>query len=257
MHDRKSFWHRPMIEVRNVSHWFGPKQVLQDISFSVAEREILAIMGSSGGGKTTMLRCMMGLLVPTEGDIEVDGISVRVEPEKAREVLGLMFQSSALFDYLSVSDNVAFGIQRKRRLGREQLHALVSDLLGRVGLAGTEHLMPSDLSGGMKKRVALARALAMEPKILLYDEPTSGLDPVTAYSIDQLIVDTRDDLGITTVVVSHDLSSVFRVADKIAFLDRGTLAFYGTPAEFRKARRESIEDLVEKARAESFLSESN
>ena len=242
-----------MLEVAHVSHRFGNREVLRDIDFTVASGEILAVMGSSGGGKTTLLKCMSGLLTPSEGDIRVEGVSVRTSPEIAREQLGLVFQYAALFDYLNVEDNILFGVTRRRRLSRAEKSSLVEELLEQVALdPSVRKQMPNELSGGMRKRVGLARALALQPKALLYDEPTSGLDPVTAYSIDRLIVETRDRTGATSVVVSHDVNSVFRVADRIAFLDRGELAFLGTRQEFEKARAEGISELVEKAGANTF-----
>ncbi len=242
-----------MLSVEKLSHWFGPKRVLTNISLQVQEGEILAIMGSSGGGKTTLLRCISGLITATEGSIHVSGIDVRKDPDAARQKLGLVFQSAALFDYLNVRDNIAFGSRRQLRAKSSEIDRMVAAMLELVHLEGSETLMPSELSGGMRKRVGLARALAMNPEVVLYDEPTSGLDPITAYAIDQLIVETRDALGVTSVVVSHDLSSVFRVADRIAFLESGELAFLGTPEEFRVAQTGSIRELVEKARSEKFL----
>jgi len=205
-----------MISIQGLSHRFGSKLVLDNISLTIHRGEIVAIMGSSGGGKTTLLRCLTGLLRPSEGSIEIDGVDALAEPEKVREKMGLVFQNAALFDSLNVFDNIVFGAKRKWRLKRVEQQRLVLQLLKEVGLEGSARLMPSELSGGMRKRVALARALAMKPDLLLYDEPTSGLDPVTAYSIDQLIVQLRDSAGMTSVVVSHDVSSVFRVADRIA-----------------------------------------
>lgn len=242
-----------MLVVDHVSHRFGDRLVLDDINLKVAEGEILAIMGASGGGKTTLLRCITGLLTPTEGDIIVDEVSVRKNPELVRQRLGIVFQSAALFDYLNVEQNVSFGVERQKKLRGRALAEHVQQMLELVGLQDSAKLMPSELSGGMRKRVGLARALAMEPAIVLYDEPTSGLDPVTAYAIDSLIVGMREKLGITSVVVSHDLSSVFRVADQIAFLERGELTYYGDPAGFRSSQNEAINNLVRKARAESFI----
>lgn len=239
-----------MLEVRNIRHQFGRQEVLHDISFEVGAGEILAIMGASGGGKTTLLKIISALLTPTSGDVILDGVSVVQTPKQAREKLGLVFQSAALFDYLNVRDNIAFGLERKA--GVRDIEARVAAVLDEVGLKGSEAKMPSELSGGMRKRVGLARALVMEPSILLYDEPTSGLDPVTAYAIDQLIVETRDRTGCTSVVVSHDVSSVFRVADKIAFLAAGDLTFFGTPGDFRQSRDAIIGELVQKARAEAL-----
>lgn len=241
-----------MLHVERLQHAFGAHKVLDDINLDVGEGEILAIMGSSGGGKTTLLKCVSGLIRPTSGVITVDGVDVVAQPEKAREKMGLVFQYAALFDYLDVRDNVLFGVRRKRNVKRKDEDAFVARMLDQVGLEGKERLLPSELSGGMRKRVGLARALAMEPKVLLYDEPTSGLDPITAYSIDQLIVETRDRLKMTCVVVSHDVTSVFRVADRIAFLEAGRLVFHGTPEEFRSASQGDIKELVEKARAESL-----
>jgi phospholipid/cholesterol/gamma-HCH transport system ATP-binding protein len=241
-----------LISIQGVSHWFGEKQVLKGISIDIPQGEVLAIMGSSGGGKTTLLKCISGLITPREGDVLVDGISVRQEPEKARSRMGLVFQYAALFDYMTVEQNITFGIERKRKLSRKEKKEITSRLLEEVNLAGTEHLMPSELSGGMRKRVGLARALALEPKVVLYDEPTSGLDPVTAYAIDELILETRAHTQATSLVVSHDVNSVLRVADRIAFLHQGALIFLGTPREFRSASEEAIRDLVGKARAESF-----
>ncbi|MBL8040558.1 MAG: ATP-binding cassette domain-containing protein [Chthonomonas sp.] len=242
-----------MLVVDHVSHRFGDRLVLDDINLKVAEGEILAIMGASGGGKTTLLRCITGLLTPSEGDIIVDEVSVRKNPELVRQRLGIVFQSAALFDYLNVEQNVSFGVERQKKLRGRALAEHVQQMLELVGLQDSAKLMPSELSGGMRKRVGLARALAMEPAIVLYDEPTSGLDPVTAYAIDSLIVGMREKLGITSVVVSHDLSSVFRVADQIAFLERGELTYYGDPAGFRSSQNEAINNLVRKARAETFI----
>lgn len=242
-----------MLRVRELTHRFGDKTVLTDLNFDVESGQIAVIMGSSGGGKTTLLKCITGLLTPTEGTIEVDGVNVVKNPEIARGKMGLVFQYAALFDSLNVRDNVLFGYRRQhpRRNALEEEQKL-TDLLGDVGLSGVEAMMPSELSGGMRKRVGLARALIMEPQLLLYDEPTSGLDPVTAYSIDELIVETRNRLGLTSVVVSHDVTSIFRVADQILFLHQGELLFNGSPEEFRNVQSGPIGELIGKARAEEL-----
>lgn len=240
------------VRIEHLSQSYGTKQVLHDIDFEVDPGEILVIMGSSGGGKTTLLKCISGLIPITKGDVVVEGISVKSDPERARAQMGMVFQYAALFDYLSVADNIAFGAERKRHLRAGDRKKMITERLRDVGLSGTEALLPSELSGGMRKRVGLARALAMEPTVLLYDEPTSGLDPVTAYSIDQLIVETRDRTGATSIVVSHDVTSVLRVADRIAFLDKGEVLFHGSPAEFRKSAEPAIDELVKKGRAESL-----
>ena len=248
-----SFLLRVMIQVENLSLDFGKRRVLNNISLSVAKSEILVVMGTSGGGKTTLLRCISGLLKPTEGVVTVNGIDVTQDPDAAREQIGLVFQYAALFDFLNVSDNILFGLRRRKRLSQKEGEEIVVQQLEEVGLADVQALMPSELSGGMRKRVGLARALVLEPSVILYDEPTSGLDPVTAYSIDQLIVETRDRTGVTSVVVSHDVSSVMRVADRIAFLHQGELAFLGTTEEFLGSGNLAIREIVEKGRAEQFL----
>jgi phospholipid/cholesterol/gamma-HCH transport system ATP-binding protein len=242
-----------MLALRGVSVAFGPKKVLNGIDLEVAKGEIVAIMGSSGGGKTTLLKCVSGLLRPDEGEIEVAGISAIARPEEARRKMGMVFQSAALFDYLSVEGNVLFGVRRWRGdLSRDEQTALMEELLATVGLQGSEKLMPNELSGGMKKRVGIARALALQPEVMLYDEPTTGLDPVTAYTIDGLIAGVREKYGVTSLVVSHDLTSVFRTADRIAFLDAGRLVFVGSPEEFRASRNEAILELIRKSEAETL-----
>lgn len=240
------------IRVESLTHRFEGREVLHDISFEVKPGQIVAIMGSSGGGKTTLLRCLAGLLRPTSGKIEVGGVDVVLEPERARTQIGLVFQSAALFDYLNVEDNVLFGVRRKGRTRALALRDTLGKTLAAVGLTGSEKLMPSELSGGMRKRVGLARALALSPEVLFYDEPTSGLDPVTAYAIDQLIVETRERMGVTSLVVSHDVNSVFRVADQIAFLQTGRLSFFGSVGEFRASRDEGISEIISTARAEQL-----
>ncbi|MBA4292488.1 ABC transporter ATP-binding protein [bacterium] len=241
-----------MVSVSGLSHRFDTKWVLRDIEFEVAAGEIAVIMGSSGGGKTTLLKCISGLLRPTEGEILVDGVSVVRDPDHALAKLGLVFQYAALFDSLTVEDNVLFGLRRARKVAQSEEKEILGRLLEQVGLEDVESKLPSELSGGMRKRVGLARALCMEPQVLLYDEPTSGLDPVTAYSIDRLIVETRDRLGLTSLVVSHDVSSIFRVADRIIFLHQGEILFNGSPVDFRAVQDGPIGELIGKARSESL-----
>jgi phospholipid/cholesterol/gamma-HCH transport system ATP-binding protein len=244
-----------MVSVQRLSHAFGGRPVLKEIDLEVPEGQIMAVMGSSGGGKTTLLRCIAGLLKPTEGIVMVDGIDVHRETEKARHRMGMVFQSAALFDYMTVEQNVLFGVERWSEEPRASHRAVAADALKTVGLEGSENLMPAELSGGMKKRVGIARALALKPKLMLFDEPTTGLDPVTTYTIDRLIVDVRDRLGITAILVSHDVSSVFRVANQIAFLEEGRLTFRGDPDEFVDARIAAIRELVEKSQATDFLNQ--
>lgn len=242
-----------MISVRSLSHAFGTKQVLKDINLEVSEGEIVAIMGSSGGGKTTLLRCIAGLINATEGEVTVNSTSVYHQPEKARLSMGMVFQSAALFDYLTVSQNILFGVRRHLKLNKRDEDALLTDSLARVSLKGSENLYPAELSGGMKKRVGMARAIALSPKVILYDEPTTGLDPITTYQIDQLITDLRKNLGVTSLVVSHDLASVQRIADRIAFLDQGKIVYLGSTAGFLQSDHPAIQELVQKSQTTTLL----
>lgn len=241
-----------MIDVKGLSHSFGNTEVLKNISLFVGEGEIMAVMGSSGGGKTTLLRCISGLIKPSQGSVVVDGVNVQDEPEDARMKMGMVFQSAALFDYLTVGQNVLFGVRRHHKLSAKEEADLLTDTLSRVNLTGNENLLPAELSGGMKKRVGMARAIALNPKVLLYDEPTTGLDPITTYQIDELVASLRETLGATSILVSHDLISVQRTADRVAFLDKGEIVFVGTPEDFLKSDHPAIREVVEKSQARSL-----
>ena len=223
------------VRVSGLTHRFGERVVLQDVTFELEPGEILCVLGSSGGGKTTLLRCVGGLIVPSGGEIEIMGYSVRRKGAEARAHTGFVFQYSALFDSLTVEENVLFGLRRRQRVGPKEGTALATRLLEEVGLTDVLKQKPAELSGGMRKRVGLARALAMAPEVLLYDEPTSGLDPVTAYTIDRLIKETRDRTQATSIVVTHDVACVRRVADKVLFLHKGEAVFWGTRDEFLSA----------------------
>lgn len=241
-----------MIKAESVSHSYGPTKVLHDISFELDQGQIGVVIGSSGGGKTTLLKCLAGLITPTEGTIMIGETDMTADPEAGRKQTGFVFQYAALFDYMDVASNILFGVERRRNLSKSERAQVVEDRLAEVGLTDAAHLLPGELSGGMKKRVGMARALALEPKVIFYDEPTSGLDPLTAYNIDKLIMDTRDAHGMTAVVVSHDIVSIMRVADRILYLSKGHLAFDGTPAEFRASTDPEIADLISKAYAETI-----
>jgi phospholipid/cholesterol/gamma-HCH transport system ATP-binding protein len=242
-----------MVSITGLTHAFEGRTVLDGIDLQVEKGEILAVMGSSGGGKTTLLRCISGLIRPNKGQISVDGIDVAREPDAARRQMGMVFQSAALFDFLNVEENVLFGVRRWTKLGAKEREALVAEMLDLVELEGTGKLMPDELSGGMRKRVGIARALALRPCLMLYDEPTTGLDPITTYTIDHLIVNLRKTLGITSIVVSHDVSSVMRVADRVAFLEDGRLTFVGSAAEFRSTKSEAIAELIMKSEATELV----
>jgi phospholipid/cholesterol/gamma-HCH transport system ATP-binding protein len=238
-----------VVSVRGVSKSFDGVPVLTDIDLEIPKGQITAIMGSSGGGKTTLLRCISGLIVPEKGQILVDDVDVLKEPEEARRHMGMVFQSAALFDFLDVEDNVLFGVRRQLKLNPKQEAEVVSQALHRVGLEGNEHKMPAELSGGMRKRVGIARAIALKPQVMLYDEPTTGLDPVTTYTIDTLIVGLSRELDMTSLVVSHDVNSVFRTAEHVAFLHGGRMVFDGTPEQFKESDVEAIREILEKSQA--------
>ena len=237
-----------MIEIKGLSKKFGDAVVLKDIHLSIEAGESVAIMGSSGGGKTTLLRCIAGLIEMTSGEILVDGLNVKTDADQIQRRMGMVFQSAALFDYLSVYDNVLFGLRRRDGNAKQWRDKAVAALT-KVGLQNDGDKMPSELSGGMRKRVGVARAIALDPKIVLLDEPTTGLDPITTYAIDDLVASLQRDLGATTVMVSHDVVSVMRVAHRVAFLHAGSLVFDGTPEEFIKSDHAAIRELVEKSQA--------
>lgn len=239
-----------MISVRGLSHSFSGRPVLKDINLEVAAGEILAVMGSSGGGKTTLLRCISALINASKGEILVDSVDVRRDPEEARRRMGMVFQSAALFDYMDVEDNVLFGLRRRKKRLPTAPEKIAADALDQVGLKGSEKLMPAELSGGMRKRVGIARAIALQPKVLLYDEPTTGLDPITTYTIDALIRSVRNSMNATTMVVSHDVTSVVRTADRVAFLENGELTFLGSPQEFLASSNGAIKDIINKSQIE-------
>jgi len=237
------------IEVCGLRFQRGTKQILQDITLKVGPGEILCVMGMSGCGKTTLLHCIGGLTRPTNGEIWIGDdqiVGMREDAlNRVRERMGMVFQYAALFDSLSVYENVAFGLRHRRHIAEAETKQTVADKLALVGLPGTEALMPSQLSGGMAKRVGLARAIALAPQVLLYDEPTSGLDPVVASVVDELIMDMRDKLGVTSIVVSHNLPSVWRISDKVAMLHEGRLLAFGTPDEVKASADPVVQQFVQ------------
>lgn len=226
-----------MIKIVNLHKSFGKQKVLNGVDLRVADGELIAIIGESGGGKSVLLRHLIGLLKPDRGRIEVDGEDItRVKGKKLDEIrakFGVVFQGGALFDSLTVYENIAFPLREKTRLTREAIDDRVREALEDVGLGGMEAKYPAEISGGMKKRVALARALITEPKIVLFDEPTTGLDPIILHSIHKLIRDTHKKYGFTGVMISHDIPEIFHVADRIAFLYKGMIEVEGTPREIR------------------------
>lgn len=230
----------PVVELRAVSKAFGEKVVLDAVDLTVARGEVLVILGGSGSGKSVTLRHMNGLTHPDAGEVFVEGLEVSGLAEEdlgeVRRKVGMLFQMGALFDSMTVFENVAFSLFEHTKMTGEEVAARVSEVLGFVDLGpDVLPLLPSSLSGGMKKRVSLARTIALKPDVLLYDEPTTGLDPVTAMTINRLIVDLNSRLATTSVVVTHDIASALFVADRIAFLEKGRFAFVGTPGEARSS----------------------
>jgi phospholipid/cholesterol/gamma-HCH transport system ATP-binding protein len=234
----------PFLEIEGVTRAFGSNQVLRGIDLAITRGEILTLLGGSGTGKSVLLKHMIGLLRPDAGRVIVDGIDTTGLSERAwvdlRRRFGYVFQGAALFDSLSVFENVAYPLREHLSLGEEELHARVADCLSSVGLAGIEAMMPSELSGGMRKRVAVARAIALEPDVILYDEPTTGLDPANARRIGQLIVSLRDRLGVTSVVVTHELDLCFEISDRVALLKDGTIVACGPADEIKASRAPEV-----------------
>ena len=227
-----------MIELKNVGMTFGNKTALRDINLTVADGETLAVIGGSGSGKSTLLRLMIGLIRPTSGEILINGTDIAHMSErelgKMRLKMGMVFQYSALFDSMSVGENVAFGLREHTDYDEAKIRRIVREKLHLVGLKDIENMMPGELSGGMKKRVGLARAIAVEPEIIFYDEPSSGLDPVTTTRIDELIIDTKKALNVTSIVVTHDMTSALNIADRIAMVYEGELIAVDTAEKFRE-----------------------
>lgn len=237
-----------MIRFTHVSKAFGPKRVLEDVSLEIPDGQTTALLGYSGTGKSVALKLIVGLLEPDAGTVEVNGQVVadlsRQELMALRSTIGFVFQFAALFDSMTVFDNVALGL-RQQRVPEADVTARVQASLERVGLADAAERFPSELSGGMRKRVGIARAIALEPRYILYDEPTTGLDPVTSAVIDDLMVRTKRDLGVTGVMVTHDMRSAFAVADRIAMLYQGRIHAVGTVDEIRRTDDPIVRQFIE------------
>lgn len=237
-----------MIEIKQMDKSFGDKQVLKNVSLRVEDGETMALIGGSGSGKSTMLRLMIGLDRPTAGEIWIDGTEItqlsEEELDEVRLSMGMVFQYSALFDSMTVRDNVAFGLREHTDYDEEEIQEIVREKLSLVGLPGSEDMMPGELSGGMKKRVGLARALAFGPSIIFYDEPDSGLDPVMTRKIDDLIVETQKKFGVTSIVVTHDMESACLVADRIAMLYQGEIIAMEKTEDFRRLKDPRIREFL-------------
>jgi phospholipid/cholesterol/gamma-HCH transport system ATP-binding protein len=237
------------IRIRGLEQRFGSQQVLRGVDLDVFHGETLVLLGGSGGGKSVLLKHLPGLLKPRAGTIEVDGVEISQMKERdygpIRKKIGMMFQGGALFDSLTVAENVAFPLREQGLKDEKEILRLVSEALEIVRLPGQEEKLPSDLSGGMRKRVALARAVVSRPACVLYDEPHAGLDPITADSIDHLIKDLQHHHGMTNIVITHELRSVFRIADRVVFLKEGKVYWTGTPQEFQNTTDPELRAFVE------------
>jgi phospholipid/cholesterol/gamma-HCH transport system ATP-binding protein len=244
------------IQVREVHKSFGAQRVLNGINLSVERGKITVIIGKSGGGKSVLMKHLIGLLKPDRGQIWVDGVEITGLDEtglnEVRKRFGMLFQEAALFDSMDVGDNVAFPLREHTALTEKEVTGLVDEKLAQVGLSGFNRKMPSELSGGMKKRVGLARALALDPDIVLFDEPTSALDPVISLTIEKLIKETQQRLNKTYVVISHDILGMFRIADKVAMLYDGEIVAFGTPEEVRMSELPAVREFMEATRIPGF-----
>ncbi len=237
-----------MIEINNLNKSFGSKPILRDVNLKIETGETMVVIGCSGTGKSVLLKHIMRLLVPDGGKIVIDGVDIfsigEEQLNQFRMQVGMLFQNSALFDSLSVRDNVGFSLNEHYKLPKDEIERRVKEKLRMVGLSGIEDLMPAELSGGMKKRVGLARAICTDPKIILYDEPTTGLDPIMADTINDLIVRMQKQLGVTSIAVTHDMQSAYKVANRIAMLYQGQIVAVGTPDEIKNSTNPLVHQFI-------------
>lgn len=239
---------QPTIRVRDLKKSFGDKVVLDGASLDVWPGESVVIIGQSGVGKSVLIKCIIGILTPDEGTIEIDGELITApgfkKMDEVRRKFGMLFQYAALFDSLKVWENVGFALIQHTGMKTERIREVAEEKLRMVGLPGIQDLMPSELSGGMRKRVGLARAIAMEPAIMLYDEPTTGLDPIRADSINDMIIQLREELGVASITITHDMVSAYKIADRIAMLYKGKLIATGTPDEIRGSDNPFVQQFI-------------
>jgi phospholipid/cholesterol/gamma-HCH transport system ATP-binding protein len=238
-----------MIEIKDVHKNFEGIQVLTGVDLTIQKGETMVIIGRSGCGKSVLLKHIIGLLKPDRGEILVDGEDVTTyndgQLNKLRQKFGMLFQASALFDSMTVDENVGLGLREHTKIPEAEIKEKVKATLKLVGLFGIEEKKPAELSGGMKKRVGLARAIAMDPKYVLYDEPTTGIDPIMADVINELIIDLRNTLSITSIAVTHDMVSAYKIADRIAMLYDGKIIFIGTPEETKNTDHPVVRQFIE------------
>lgn len=238
----------PIIKISQLQVAFGDRKVIDGIDLEVYPGETVAVIGPSGAGKSTIMKVLTGLLEPSGGSIQIMGQDTKGFTEEQwdaiRKRMGVVFQYSALFDFLTVGGNVAFGLKRHFKLPKEEIDQKVAKLLELVGLPDTQDMMPAELSGGMKKRVGLARALAMQPELVLYDEPTSGLDPIMTMNISKLIKKTQTRFGVASILVTHDMESVFVAADRVAMLYKGKLVEVDTTENIRNSKNPVVQAFI-------------
>jgi phospholipid/cholesterol/gamma-HCH transport system ATP-binding protein len=237
-----------MIEIINISKSFGNKKILSNLNLNINSGEIMVIIGRSGCGKSVLLKHIIGLLKPDFGQILIDNEDISTidqkELDKIRLSFGMLFQGAALFDSMTVGDNVGFALREHTSMPEDKIRAKVAHSLEMVGLKGIEKLMPAELSGGMRKRVGLARAICNDPKIILYDEPTTGIDPVMADAINELIIELNHKLKVTSIVVTHDMVSAYKIAKRIAMLYKGNIIAVGTPEEIKSTANPVVKQFV-------------
>lgn len=238
-----------LIQLTNIHKSFKNQKVLDGINLQIPPGKIMVIIGRSGEGKSVLLKHVIGLLKPEQGSVKVDGVDITrlndYEIKEVRKKFGMLFQNAALFDSLNVYDNVAFPLVEHTQMTDVQIRSRVHEVLELVGLKDVDEKLPSQISGGMRKRVGLARAIALNPKIILYDEPTTGLDPIMTDAIDQLIVNTQKSLGTTSIVISHDIRGSFKIADKVAMLHEGKILLEGLEEDFKKCSIPFVRDFLE------------
>ncbi len=237
-----------MIEVNSVYKRFGQLEVLRGVNLSVEKGESMTVIGGSGSGKSVLLKHIIGLLFPDRGEVFVDGQRLNNLDQRSlnevRKKFGMLFQMAALFDSLSVWENVGFSLKQHTKMSDAEIRAVATEKLALVGLKDIEDKMPAELSGGMKKRVGLARAIAINPSIILYDEPTTGLDPISADAINDLIIDLRKKLGVTSVAITHDMHSAYKISDRIAMLYKGEILETGTPDEIKQTSNPIVHQFI-------------
>ena len=233
-----------MIRLVDLHKSFGKQKVLDGLNLDIEEGKTTVIIGRSGGGKSVLLKHIIGLLKPDSGEVLIDGTDITKLDDKdlneIRKKFGMLFQEAALFDSMNVGDNVAFPLREQTKMKEAEIHQIIIDRLRAVGLVDVENKMPSELSGGMRKRVGLARAMALRPQIVLFDEPTTGLDPIMTEAINRLIIDTQKNFNLTCVVISHDIDSIFKIGHRIAMLHQGKIIEYGTPEEVRASTNPAV-----------------